>query len=921
MELPLRLARRDTPPAAADAFLLIADGFDQLAATCLWLGGEALPVVHPVRGGFVLVPPEGTSRPVPGAVRLRRVTGDLFTPADADLLPRLLPDEIASLTAERGLVVLPGGEVLAFDPARPLRVDQWLAPARVRRSAWGPFPPRPDRADRLTVIERPADPAAAVEILTSGRPDGADPLPGAGEGDAGSIPEDARPQSGSPLARLAAGAQLGAGRFLAWLARAARAPGLAKLGADLARRAMERVPRLTEKVLGAQEAALREVLRQLQSGDVEKALRRAPIAAPDPSAPSRIDSGADLGTRDPRYSLRDLLGAGSGPGVGWLGGGDVWARLADEYRRLAREAAARGDYRRAAYLHGVLLRDLRGAANVLMAGGFYRDAAILFRDKLRDEPAAAAAFEQAGDYDEAVRLYDKLGRYEPAGDLLRRIGDEDRAAGYFQRAAVALHERGHPLAAGDLIRRKLGDSVGATGYYLWGWEADSAESLPCGERLLDQYLLTESWADVDRLVATAAVRFVPPRARDAGRFFNYLLSLGPDFLPADRRADLADRARLLFAAHLRALADVPRLAEKTAGDLYGGTAPWPAPVVRDAAFAARRAGRPATAWPGHEPPVRLADGAVTAAVAARDTGDIVVATTSAVVCWRAGSGLVLPVLATGERTVLGLSTDPSGRVVYVLYEDGEDTVLRCFASTGPGSFASMGQKLIPVPADGRDGLYLQPSAGTAGGEPVVTLTIPPVRISYRTLYLLDEPPRGFLFEGRVVTHLLARAADCAWDWDDLFVRCLTGGGPSATGRWVANWTPAVPPDSPLVTAAVDWIAPASRVLEVAGVDREGNLYWSEFNGRGFEAGQSRTATVPHPDGFRAVCLVAPGTVMAATGRNEVSRFRVSGTELRRTSGPVTVSTPARVVFLARRPRANGVVAVTEDGSAVTIPGL
>jgi hypothetical protein len=344
-------------------------------------------------------------------------------------------------------------------------------------------------------------------------------------------------------------------------------------------------------------------------------------------------------------------------------------------------------------------------------------------------------------------------------------------------------------------------------------------------------------------------------------------------------------------------------------------------VVRDAAFAARRANRPATAQPGYEPAVRLADGAVTAAVAARDTGDIVVATTSAVVCWRAGSGLVLPVLATGERTILGLSTDPAGRVVYVLYEDGEEIILRCFASTGPGPFTSMSQVTVLAPGDGPGGLYLQPSAGTADGEPVVTLDTPFGRASYRTLHLLPGPPREYLPASPAATRLLARAADCAWDWDDLFVRCLTGEGPSATGRWVPTWTPAVPPDSPLATPVVNWIAPASRVLEVAGVNCEGNLYWSEFNGRGFEAGQSRTAVAPHPDGFRAACLVAPGSVVAATGRNEVSRFRVSGTELRRTSGPVTVSTPARVVFLAPRSRANGVVAVTEDGSAVTIPGL
>src|SRR5205814_944312 len=82
----------------------------------------------------------------------------------------------------------------------------------------------------------------------------------------------------------------------------------------------------------------------------------------------RVDAGSDLGRRDPQYSLAALLGDG-GPASVWLGGGDVWAELAAEYRRIARDAAARGDHRRAAYIYGVLLRDLRLAADTLAAGG------------------------------------------------------------------------------------------------------------------------------------------------------------------------------------------------------------------------------------------------------------------------------------------------------------------------------------------------------------------------------------------------------------------------------------------------------------------------------------------------------------------------------------------------------------------------
>jgi tetratricopeptide (TPR) repeat protein len=249
--------------------------------------------------------------------------------------------------------------------------------------------------------------------------------------------------------------------------------------------------------------------------------------------------------------------------------------------------AARGDYRRAAYIHGVQLRDLRSAANALLAGGLYRDAAVLLRDRIRDEAAAARAFEQAGDYDEAVRLYEKQGQYEQAVDLLRRIGDEDRAAHYFLRAALLLVDRGRHLASGDLVRGKLGDVTLADHYYRLGWEKDGPGALPCAERLLDQFLVAEAWSDVKRLADEAEERFAPPRGRDAGRFFNYLLREGNDLLPADLRDDLADRARLLFADHLRPVAGSPQVADKVAGELFGQGAPWPGPVVRDAAYAVR----------------------------------------------------------------------------------------------------------------------------------------------------------------------------------------------------------------------------------------------------------------------------------------------------------------------------------------------
>src|SRR5262245_52039648 len=129
VESPLRLARRDAP-LTAEAFLLLTQDAAALANACVRLG--SVPAVHLVQGGFLLIPRPGAPA-LPGAIRLRRLAGDLYVPADADLHPALLADEMVGLTQSQGLVALPGGAFLAFDPSHPWPVDRWLAAPGVER--------------------------------------------------------------------------------------------------------------------------------------------------------------------------------------------------------------------------------------------------------------------------------------------------------------------------------------------------------------------------------------------------------------------------------------------------------------------------------------------------------------------------------------------------------------------------------------------------------------------------------------------------------------------------------------------------------------------------------------------------------------------------------------------------------------------
>ena len=108
----------------------------------------------------------------------------------------------------------------------------------------------------------------------------------------------------------------------------------------------------------------------------------------------------------PRYrgrkrSITSAICCGSAPGP-WRGDSPLVAQpdlvevLAQEYRKAARHHAEQGDFRRAAYIYGFLLRDDRKAAGVLQRGGLHHDAAMLYLMKLNDVAAAAQAFEAEG---------------------------------------------------------------------------------------------------------------------------------------------------------------------------------------------------------------------------------------------------------------------------------------------------------------------------------------------------------------------------------------------------------------------------------------------------------------------------------------------------------------------------------------------
>lgn len=904
VEIPFRLKRRETPLPAAALFVPSADARSLLAVVAA-VGGR-WPDLFAVADGFVVVPLGAVPPAIPGTIQLRRLAGELYLPADADLLPALRIDETADLTASRGLVFLPGGTVLAFDSSAPVSESAAISLGTVRREEWTLFPERPEQPEKLHAIRFDAPEDAIAAILEGGRPDGTNPL---GE----AIPDDARPAAGSTGQTIAANSKLAMGQFLNWMGRTFGVKSWAEAGANMARRAMEQVPRLSEKVFGEQEAALREVLRQFQAGDIEKALRRAPIAVPDPDGkPAQIGGGATLSETDARYSLRSLLGSGGGPAVAWLGGGDVWAQLATEYRKLAEEAVRKGDFRRAAYVYGVLLRDPRQAAKVLDSGGMHRDAAILYRDKLNDRAAAAACFERGGCWDEAVGIYQELQEFEKAGDLYQRLGDESAACEMYASAAEKMAGSGQYRAAGDLTRGKAGNVARAEFYFRQGWDNGGPDALGCSGRLVEDRIHAGEWDDLRAIVDQAEIRFAPPRSDEAGRFFAHLTEAADHSAPKPVAEDLRDRAKLALAVHLRDTARAGRSATAAISSLFGNHASWAAPLVRDAREALRREAtvKPRGADGTAYPTVRFVRGPVSAAVVGGSFDLIIAGAGGELVIFRAESGEAEPIPLGMNGSPAALSCSPDGQAIVVLTTQGASAYLVGKARNSDAKWTFW------MPADLPRGMGTVPYL-----EPVMTEEADQllVRVHFEgssALYLAPtmQGISGVLVRGKQeLTPVFAvQSGDVGWHWSD---RKLSDGVHATP----IPWHPAVPPGSSFVFAPVDWLTPAVYSLELCGIAADGAVYWTEAKRLDSMLAAS-TATTTTPAGYQAACLIRPGLLAAVTADNHVHWLRADGSPtLRRWGPPRVIADPGRAVFVANRPNTNEIVVVFDDGSAVRVP--
>jgi hypothetical protein len=874
--------RKAAEPAAVAGLLLVSDRVADLLALVAAVRDNRSPTVYAVPGGFLLKLAAPPAAPYPGTIRLRALAADLFLPADAELIPALLPDEAAGLVRERGLIFLPGGRVLGYAAGAPLDIaDLLVAPRRLART-WRPLPGRPARAERLRdiLLDLPDDTPDAV--LRAG---------GAGVG-----VEAPRPAAAGPLATAGGAAQLGLGKFLMGMGNLLRLKALARLGAALTQGAVEWAPRLSESVLGRQEAALRALLRAFRDGDLEEALRRALPLGEEGGRGGQAAKDANLPVHKPFYSLADLLGGKSSRASVWLGGGIAQVELAVEYRKAAEAATARGDYRRAAFIYGKLMRTYPLAAAVLSRGGLHHDAAILYLEKVGDELMAAREFAAAGEVDRAVALYQQRGEHALAGDILRQAGEESAALVEYRLAADRLAADNQNHAAGELMLKRAGRPDVAREYFAAGWaRRPLAGAFPCLQSLARLNAEEDRAEPLLALLDEADAFFAAP-GNDlyAAPFYNDLARLADRPNLAAARDDLRDRALRGLASKLRQLAAGPRRPGPMPSPLLGQSGEWPAVVVSDAAFAFRKAvGLSQGAPPA--PTVRrvqVAPGEVTAACASSRTGRLCLGFASGLAmtfdpC--TGSTHPLTFAANELAPVTSVAFDAEGKHLLILRmkDDGE---LGCLASYAwsDGGFRSPATvwRMIPLSALGYVTSMVVAGAGCMAGLwdgqelaflsgpdliPISRVRSPFSPDAFRGALIIDpagtsQSPFCVLFDEETAWQMWPPPEGAASE--------------AASVRFRSGWRPGLPLGSSLHHPPLACLRPDASKLDLLEVDEAGTLRLSFLTVSTFQLGHGALAFASG-ERYRAATFVGPDRLAAV---------RSGGVDwLRRGEGRITLT--------------------------------
>ncbi|VTR97495.1 hypothetical protein [Tuwongella immobilis] len=573
------------PTETALGLLLLGHSVVTLRAVLTRLGTHPWPGIFRVADGFLLRPAGGTRLTIPGTIRLRVVAERLWMPIDAELLPALHPEEQSALVRSRGVIVLPGGRVLEFDPQQPILPSDLLETPPLLPSEWRPLLNLEPLPDGLTRLERLFPAASADSVLQPpDDPIASEPIE----------PSDAPTRQEQITARI----RLATGKFLMAAGQMLGMRSLAQRGAEMVQRAMQQAPTLMREVVGTQAASIAELLKRFESGNLDDALRHA-IPIDSSGAPNSATNSARRDFRLPersiRYSLSDLLRGNSGGGGGgtWTLESSQYQQLRDAYYRAATLAQSQGDFRRAALIFGKLLDDVAQAARVLSQGGYHRDAAILYRDRLHQLEHALREFSLAGDWTEALKIAERLQAFERMGIILRQLGQFEAADRAFLRAAEAKIEKFHDyLGAATLVMQQTGRYEWGAAIFQRGWNrrdkslSDSASAIGCAIRLSEFLAFAQPRTPLLQLLDEVDAWLVSSGSEKlATQWYHHLPRLAELPVLQELRADLRDRALVGLARFLQEHAQTESKRGGIVGRLFVRDADWPAEMVRDAEFA------------------------------------------------------------------------------------------------------------------------------------------------------------------------------------------------------------------------------------------------------------------------------------------------------------------------------------------------
>jgi hypothetical protein len=359
--------------------------------------------------------------------------------------------------------------------------------------------------------------------------------------------------------------------------------------------------------------------------------------------------------------------------------------------------------------------------------------------------------------------------------------------------------------------------------------------------------------------------------------------------------------------------------------MLGAPEVFPPSVVSDARFALHRPGQrprpPASRPVGHaRVTVRARVQQVTAVCQAAHSGEVFLGFESGeVVCFRPATGELSTV--TSERgAVLALAATADGDAVAVVSSlVGEGCVLKSFvkrltfAATGVQCFGDWDGADLCRNLRGDAANYI---AGFLSGE-VLHFFHGPALVPLDHCDLADT---NFFPEAILLLHSAtptpAGMALLAFSGPELVCLAAPAHGLPGTPSFGGGWRLGVPNGGSLTRPAVSWLEKGSGGIELAGIDRDGNLYASDVRFADEKIAGASTLARAGDVPFRAAAVLRPGVVAGVTG-NGVHWLRRGSGGLR-PAGSIDVALPSAVASF-RHPRGNELIVVCGDGTVVRVP--